>query len=310
MLPAAVSAYVISGTDRTQASRLTSDEPDPMLVAQAGPELARVMTLVSQAKDLSLFGERVDAYSNEDGYTQYHIVRRPDAAQFVNDLRVAINSIPPRAAAAQGAVRIGILPTPGLTGTNYLRLGQVVALPPGVQLTPEQREQVRAVTERSMLLVAEGDHVVAINGRDPIARYHAMAQGPHLNATVPANAVLAGRITGPSFLPLFFGAKLPGMPEAHASEPLEFALTVERRGEGAHVVGQADSPIGTATELRQEWEMVQLYQAQMMQQMAAQQRAAQQGGAGMPGGGMARPRPQMAPQSLPEPPQLQLQAPQ
>ena len=202
------------------------------------------------------------------------------------------------------------LPTPGLTGTNYLRVGRNVHVPPGVQIP----DAVRAEIERSMLLVADGDHLVAIMSRDPIARYRAMAQGPRLAASVPANAVMAGRVTPPAFPPLFYGAPIPGLPPSTTAEGVDFSISVETRGEGAHAELHADAPINAGMEIRQTFSMIQELQARMMQQMMEQQQRAQQqqqmGGGGGGGGGGGRPRPQLDPGALPEPPHFQLQPPQ
>ena len=281
---------------------------DPAMAAQAGPELARVMASVDEVKNLAPLGERVDAYSVEDGYTMYHVIRRPDAVQFVNDMRVAINSIPARALPEGGSLRdvATSMPTPGLTGMNVLRVGRNIQIPPGVQVPPE----VRAVIERSMLLVAEPDRLIAVMGRDPVGRFRAMSQGPRLAASVPANAVMSGRITPPAFGPLFYGAQVPGVPESHTTDGLDFALLVERRGEGARIELRGDAPIGAALELRTVYAMIQQAQERMAQQMMQQQqqrmqmmRQQQQQQQQM----QRQPRPQLM---LPPPPRFQLQAPQ
>jgi hypothetical protein len=312
-LPAAVQAWVVSGFDRAAAGSLFgTPQLNPQIAAQAGPELARVMSTVEELKGLTPLGERIDGYSPEDGYTVYHVIRRPDAAQFVNDLRVAVNSIPNRAVPGGGTLRdlATAMPTPGLTGTNVLRIGRNVRIPPGLQLTPEQRAAINAVVERSMLLVAESDRLVVILGRDPIARYRAMGQGPRLNATIPANAVMAGRITPPAVEPFFYGARIPELPPTTTAEGIDFALSVERRGEGVRAELRADAPIAAAMEVRNRFDMIQQYQLQVMQQMLRAQQAAQQGGATPRApGGAPRPRPQPE-LELPEPPRLQLQPPQ
>ncbi len=313
MLPAAVSSWIVSGFDRARlVQAFGAPALDPSVAAQAGPELARVMTTVDELKNLLPLGERIDAYSNEDGQTMYHVIRRPDAAQFVNDLRVALNSIPPRPMPGGGTLRdiATSLPTPGLTGLNYLRVGRNVHIPPGVQVP----EAVRAEIERSMLLVADGDHLVAIMSRDPIARFRAMPQGARLSATVPANSVMAGRITPPAFPPLFYGAPIPGLPPTTTADGIDFSIVVETRGEGAHAELRADAPINAAMEVRTIYAMIQELQARMMQQMVEQQQRAmqqqQQGGGGGGGGGPVRQRPRLDPSMLPEPPRFQLQPPQ
>jgi hypothetical protein len=306
MLPAAVSSWIVGGFDRAQMTQVFGTPAiDPQVIAQAGPELAHVMSTIEGLKNLVPLGERIDAYSNEDGQTMYHVFRRADAAQFVNDLRVAMNSIPNRPLPGGGSLRdiATVMPTPGLTGTQYLRVGRNVHVPPGVQLP----DSVRAEIERSMLLVADGDHLIAIMSRDPIARYHAMSQGARLNATIPANAVMAGRITPPAFPPLFYGAPIPGLPPSTTTDGIDFAINVEQRGEGAHAELHADAPINAAMEIRTIYAMIQELQARMMQQMMEQQQRAmqqqQQGG----GAGGGRGRPQL---QLPVPPRFQLQAPQ
>lgn len=312
-LPATVQAWIVGGFDRAQVlSVVGPSRLDPAIAMQAGPELARVMSAIEEIKSLTPLGERIDAWSPEDGYTMYHIVRRPDAAQFVNDLRVAINSIPNRPLPEGGTLRdlATVLPTPGLTGTHVLRVGRNVRVPPGVQLPPE----VRAMVERSMLLVADGDSLIAVMGRDPIARYRAMSQGPRLTATIPANAVLAGRITPPSFAPMFYGSNIPGLAESRTTDGIDFSLLVERRGDGARLELRADAPIGAAMEIRTIHAMIQELQARMLEQMmqqAQQGRASgTQGGARPPSGTRPRYQPPLDPSMLPEPPRLQLQPPQ
>ena len=81
MLPAAVSSWIIGGFDRARLQQaFGSPTLDPQVAAQAGPELARVMQTVDELKNLLPLGERIDAYSNEDGQTMYHVIRRADAA--------------------------------------------------------------------------------------------------------------------------------------------------------------------------------------------------------------------------------------
>ncbi len=310
-LPATVQAWVVGGFDHGEMVRATGETGvDPSIRAQAGPELARVMSMIESIKNITPLGERVDAYSNADGYTMFHVIHRANAAQFVSDLRIAMQSIPSRPLPDGGNLRdlAVVMPTPGLTGLHYLRVGRNVNVPPGVQLPPE----VRAAVERSMLLVGEGDRLIAVMGRDPIAQYRAMSQGPRLNATVPANAVFAGHITPPSFSPLFYGSTVPGLQVTETIEGIDFSLTVERRGEGAHAELRADSPIPAGLEIRGLYAAIQELQQRMLQQMAEQQRAAQQGGGPRPGprpGGGGQ-RPQLDPSLLPEPPHFQLQPPQ
>jgi hypothetical protein len=311
-LPAGVVSWIVGGFDRARiVEGFGAPTLDPSVAAQAGPELARVMQTVDELKNILPLGERIDAYSPEDGFTTYHIIRRADAVQFVNDFRVALNSIPNRALPGGGTLRdmATVMPTPGLTGTNVLRIGRNVRVPPGTQLPPA----LRAELERSMLIVAEADRLIAISSRDPIARYRAMSQGPRLAATIPANAVMAGRVTPPAFPPLFYGSNIPGLPPSTTTDGLDFALTVARRGEGAHAELHMDAPINAAMELRGTFSAIQELQARMMQQMIEQQRQMQQqmqqqqqGG----GGGGGRPRPQLDPGALPEPPRFQLQPPQ
>lgn len=308
-LPDRVRSWVVGGFERATIERaLGGAQTDPNVAMQTGPELARVLTAVESLKGLLPLGERVEAYSEEDGYTMYHVIRRPDAAQFVNDLRVAINSIPNTRTPDGRSLRdaFAVMPTPGLTGEQYLRVGQRVTIPPGVQVPPEVREAL----ERSMLVVAEGDRVIAVMARDPVARYRAMSEGARLGATVPQGAVLAGHVTAGGFTPIFYGGRIPQLGPAHTTEPLEFSLSVERRGEGAHVALQADAPIATALEIRTIYAMIQALREQMMRAAIEQQRAAQQGH-GTPGG-MPRPRPQtprLDPSMLPPPPNVQLQPP-
>ncbi len=315
LLPAGVVSWIAGGFDRARIVQgFGAPTLDPQVAAQAGPELARVMQTVDELKNILPLGERIDAYSPEDGYTTYHIIRRADAAQFVSDLRVALNSIPSRALPGGGTLRdvATALPTPGLTGPNYLRIGRNVHIPPGANVPPA----VRAEIERSMLVVAESDRLVAISSRDPIARYRAMSEGARLNGAIPEHAVMAGRITPPGFPPLFFGGPIPQLPVSTTAEGVDFALTVETRGEGAHAELRADGPINAAMELRGTYGAIQELQARMMQQMMEQQRQMQQqqqqmqqqgGGGGGGGGGAMRPR--IDPSQLPEPPRFQLQAP-
>jgi hypothetical protein len=316
LLPATVQGYIVGGFDRAQATTALGGEaqPDPRVSVQAGPEVARVLTMVDMLRGMTPLGERIDAYSNEDGYTLYHVIRRSDGQRVLNDLRAAINSLPNRPLPQGGNLRdiATVMPTPGLTGEQYLRVGRNVYVPPGHQLTPDERAEI----ERSMLVVAESDRLIVITAHDPIARYHGLGQGERLHGTIPANSVMAGHVIPPAFIPLFYGATIPALPQSHTTDAIDFAVHVERRGEGAHAELRADSPIGAAIEIRTLYAMVQELQAQMMQRMAqaaqqAQQQA-QQGGGG--GGGMspggARPRPRLDPSMLPPPPNVQLPAPQ
>ena len=307
MLPASVTAWSFSGFDRTHVlEAFGQPHPDPSMIAQVGQELALVLGRLDEAKNVFPPGERVDGFALEGSdVTMYRVIRRADAVQFVNDLRVAINSVPARAVPGGGSLRdlATVLPTPGLTGTNILRVGRNVHIPPGMQVA----EEVRADVERSMLLVAEGDRLVVITSRDPIARYRAMSQGPRLAASSAATAVMSGRVTPPAFVPMAFGAPIPGLPPTSTAEGIDFAVTVEPRGEGARVEVRADAPIAVATEVRMRFAMVQQVQAAMIQQLAQQQRAMQQGGAA--GAARSRPRPAIDPGMLPEPPDLRLQPP-
>jgi hypothetical protein len=152
--------------------------------------------------------------------------------------------------------------------------------------------------------------VITVAARDPVARYRALTSGAHLSATIPANAVLAGRLTAEAFAPLFYGSAIPGLPAPHTTEPLEFALSVERSGEGARAEFHADAPIATATEIRAYYSMIQEMQQRMMQQMMEQQRQMQQRQqGGMMGGPRPGPREAAPLPELPEPPRLQLQPP-
>jgi hypothetical protein len=193
-----------------------------------------------------------------------------------------------------------VLPTPGLANVNALRIGQNVRIPPGVQVPPE----VRAQLNRSLLVVADGDRVIAIAGDDPVARYRAMSDGARFHVDVPANAVLSGRITSATFLPMFFGAAVPGLRQPTSNEPIDFSLTVVPHGEGAHAELHADAPIIAVSEIRGAMAEVQeAQQQQMREMMEAQQRMQQQQQ-------QMNARPRINPGALPEPPRFQLQPPQ
>jgi hypothetical protein len=307
-LPANVQAWIVSGFDEAQVTAAVGPRaPDVMVAAQAGPEFARVKMLLEQVTNVTPPGTRVDAFTPDEGHTMLRVIRRADAERFVDDFRVAVQSVPARPIGPGQTLRdmAVSMPTPGITG-HVLRLGQNLRVPPGARLTPEQRDEL----QRSLLLVGEGDKLVVVQGRDPIARYRAwQAQGAaRLTATATADAVMSGRINMHAFAPFFYGQSVGGLPP---DEPggMDFSVVVRRQGEGATLTLQADAPIGVATGLRQLYAVIEDQRMRaMQQQMEAMRRAQQQQQqmqqmqrGGPPSGG-----PAIDPNNLPEPPQIQL----
>ncbi len=311
-LPASTQAWILSGFDRDKiTSALGAAVPDIMVQAQAGPEFARVKGLLDELSSVMPPASRVDAYTPDEGHTMVRIIRRADAERFVDDFRVAVQSLPARQISPFATLRdmAMVMPTPGITG-HVLRIGQNIRIPAGTRVSPEERAQIAEQVSRSLLIVAVGDRITVVQGREPVARYRALLAGTHLAGTVPANAVLAGRMTLGSFAPMFYGQAMPGIPAD--TEGLDFSFSVVRRGEGATLTLRADGPIGVATGLRQLYASIEAQRAQQMQQMQQQmqqqqqqqQQMRQQGGPGGPGG--APRRPMLDPSSLPEPPAIQL----
>jgi hypothetical protein len=308
-LPASAQAWMISGFDADKiTSALGAPTPDVMTLAQAGPEFARVKMLLDQITNVMPPAQRVDAYTPEEGHTMVRIVQRADAERFVDDFRVAVQSVPARPIGPGQTLRdmAVSMPTPGLTG-HVLRLGQNLRIPPGTQLTQEQRDQLN----RSILLVGQGDRLTIVQGRDPLARYRAWsaANAEHLSATVPANAVMAGRISMASFAPFFYGQAVGGIP-AGETQGLDFSIAVARRGEGATVTLRADGPIAVATGLRNLYAAIEQQRMMMaQQQMEAMQRAQQQQQQQLRQLRQMQQnaqRQQLDPNNLPEPPAIQL----
>jgi hypothetical protein len=305
-LPSNAQAWIVSGFDEAQVTAAVGPRaPDAMIAAQAGPEFARVKMLLEQVTNVTPPATRVDAFTPEEGHTMLRVIRRPDAERFVDDFRVAVQSIPSRPIAPGQTLRdmAVSMPTPGITG-HVLRLGQNLRVPPGTRLTPEQRDDL----QRSLLIVGQGDRLIVAQGRDPVARYRAwQAEGAaRLAASVAADAVMAGRINMQSFAPFFYGQSVGGLPPGETAG-LDFSVVVRRQGEGATLTLQADAPIGVATGLRQLYAMIEQQRMMaMQQQMEAMRRAQQQQQqmqrAAPPSGG----GPSLDPNNLPEPPQIQL----
>ncbi len=308
-LPASTQAWMVSGFDEAKVtSALGAPSPDIMILAQAGPEFARVKMLLEQMTNVTPPGQRVDAYTPDDGHTMLRVIQRADAERFVDDFRVAVQSVPARTIGPGQTLRdmAVVMPTAGITG-HVLRIGQNVRIPPGAQVTAEQRDQLN----RSILLVGTGDRLTIVQGRDPVARYRAwMAEGsPRLSATVAANAVMSGRISMASFAPFFYGQSVGGLPAGEA-QGLDFSVAVARQGEGGTITLRADGPIAVATGLRQLYAAIeQQRMAMAQQQMEAMQRAQQQQMQQMrqmQQMQQSSQRQQLDPNNLPEPPQIQL----
>lgn len=311
-LPSATQAWIVSGFDRDKiTSAMGASSPDVMVAAQAGPEFARVKMLLDEVTNVSPPGSRVDAYSPDGGHTMIRVVQRADAERFVDDFRVAVQSIPSRQIAPGQTLRdmAVVMPTTGITG-HTLRIGQNLRPPPGARLTEEQRDQLN----RSILLVAVGEQLTIVQGRDPVAQYRAWQSGTErLSATIPPQSVMSGRITMASFGPFFYGQPVGGLPEG-VSEGLDFSVQVERRGEGATVSLRADAPLAVATGLRQLYAAIEAQRAQaMQQQMQAMQQQQQQQQAQMQAMQQAQRGAQRAPinpANLPEPEPIRLRPPQ
>lgn len=311
-LPSNAQAWILSGFDRDKVtSALGASTPDIMVQAQAGPEFARVKQLLDELSSLTPPASRVDGYTPDEGHTMVRIIQRADAERFVDDFRVAVQSLPARQISPFATLRdmAMVMPTPGVTG-HVVRIGQNIRIPAGMRVSPEERAQITEQTSRSLLLVAQGDRITVVQGRDPVARYRALSTGAHLTATVPANAVIAGRMTMGAFAPMFYGQAMPGIPAD--TEALEFSLVVQRQGEGATLTLRADGPIGVSNGLRQLYASIEAQRAQQMQQMQQQmqqqqqqQQQMQQQMRQMQQGGGGR-RPMLDPSALPEPPAIQL----
>lgn len=308
-LPASAQAWIISGFDADKVtSALGAPTPDVMTLAQAGPEFARVKMLLDQVTNVMPPALRVDAYTPDEGHTMLRIIQRADAERFVDDFRVAVQSIPARPIGPGQTLRdLAVsMPTPGLTG-HVLRIGQNLRIPPGTQITQEQREQLN----RSILLVGQGDRLIVVQGRDPLARYRAWteATAAHLNATVPANAVMAGRISMASFAPFFYGQAVGGIAPGD-TEALDFSIAVTRQGEGATITLRADGPIAVAIGLRNLYAAIEQQRLMLaQQQLEAMQRAQQQQQQQMQQLRQMQQqirRQQLDPNNLPEPPAIQL----
>jgi hypothetical protein len=308
-LPATTQAWMVSGFDPAKiSSALGAPSMDIMVQAQAGPEFARVKMLLDQVTNVTPPGQRVDAYTPDDGHTMIRVIQRADAERFVDDFRIAVQSIPARMIAPGVTLRdqAVVMPTPGLTG-HVVRIGQNIRVPPGTRLTPEQRAQLN----RSLLLVGEGDRLTVVQAQDPIARYRAWtAQGAQrLSATVAANAVMSGRITMASFGPFFYGQAVGGVPEGER-QGLDFSIAVARQGEGATITLRAEGPIAVATGLRQLYAAIEQQRLlAMQQQMEAMQRAQQQQQQQMQQLRQMQQNAQrqaLDPNNLPEPPQITL----
>lgn len=309
-LPSVAQAWMVSGFDADKVtSALGAPSPDVMTQAQAGPEFARVKMLIEQLTSVTPPGQRVDAYTPDDGHTMIRVVQRADAERFVDDFRVAVNSVPARPIGPGQTLRdmAVLLPTPGLTG-KVLRIGQNIRIPPGAQVTAEQRAELT----RSMLLVAQGDRLTIVQARDPVARYRAWnAAGAQRlsNATVAANSVMSGRLTLQSFAPFFYGQAISELNGADTAG-IDFSLSVARQGEGATLTLRADGPTAIATrmlELRAQIEaQIQMQQRQQMEAMQRMQQQQQQQMRQMQQMQQQSQRQQMNPNNLPEPPQIQL----
>ncbi len=308
-LPSSAQAWMVAGFDSAKiTSALGAPSEDVMIRAQAGPEFARVKMLLDQVTNVTPPGQRVDAYTPDEGHTMIRVVQRADAERFVDDFRIAVQSIPSRPIGPGMNLRDQaiVMPTPGITG-HAVRIGQNVRIPPGARVTPEQREELN----RSLLLVGQGDRLTVVQARDPVARYRAWtAQGAqHLSATVPANSVMAGRISMASFGPFFYGQAITGLPEG-SNEGVDFSVSVARQGEGATLTLRADGPTAVATGLRRLYAVIEQQRLQaMQQQMEAMQRAQQQQQQQMQQLRQMQQnsqRQQLDPNNLPEPPSITL----
>ncbi|MBL8683310.1 MAG: hypothetical protein JNK05_29350 [Myxococcales bacterium] len=308
-LPSSTQAWMVSGFDPAKiATALGAPSEDIMIRAQVGPEFARVKMLIEQVTSVMPPGHRVDAYTPDEGHTMIRVIQRADAERFVDDFRVAVQSIPSRQIGPGVNLRdqAVVMPVTGITG-HVLRIGQNIRIPPGTQITPEQREELN----RSLLLVGQGDRLTVVQGRDPVARYRAWTAqaSQRLSATIPANSVMSGRINMASFGPFFYGQAIGGLPEGGA-EGVDFSLSVARQGEGATITLRADGPTVVATGLRRLYAFVEQQRAAaMQQQLEAMQRAQQQQQQQMQQLRQMQQnaqRQQLDPNNLPEPPSITL----
>ena len=300
-VPAAATAWFVSGFDaQTLSPLLSPPEADPRAAAALGPEFVRFQQGVTELGAFRRSGTRAMGYLPDEGGTRIEIMRIPDAAAAVAQVRNQALAVPrtPRPSGANPADYFSIMTTPATlpAGSMRIRLG-----PDPARLPPNVPAAVRRNLSRSVLLVPQGDVLTLIEAMDPVARWQGLADAPKITATVGERDTAVVHLTPTSLLSFLGVPADSGAPTS--DDPIHGTLTSRRVGDdGAHFDLVVDASIPAINAVRDLYMMIQQQQQQMMEQ--ARRAAAQQGGAGGPGAMVRRRGPvgpvPTSPDQLPE----------
>ena len=305
-LPAGANPYFAIGLDSSAlAPILGSNAPDPRVARALGPEFVRFQEGLQNLTELRRAGDRAIGFLNEEGGTQYQVLRVPDAAAAVTNLRNLATAVPrtPRPGGANPGDQFAVLPTPpGVpAGSLRLRLG-----PDPARLPPNAPPEARRMYQRSALFVPQNDRLYILEAQDPAARWAALEAGQKLNANVPEGHAAVAHLTPAALFAMIGVPPNAGIPAGN--DPVHATLRARRLGDdGGHFEAEIEAPTTSVTQLLALYMLIQQQQAMMQermrQAMVEQQRAAQQAAAARRQGGrpgMMLPVP-TSPDQLPEP---------
>lgn len=301
-IPATATAWFAAGFDaQSLAPLLAPVEADPRALRALGPEFVRFQQGVTELGSFRRSANRAMGFTAAEGGTRIEVMRIPDAAAAVAQVRTQAQAVPrsPRPSGENPSNYFALMPTPPSlpAGSLRVRLG-----PDPARLPPNVPAAAREALRRSVLLVPQGDVLTLIEAQDPAAQWSAIQDAPKLQATIGESDTAVVHLT-PTALLSFLGVPADsGAPTS--DDPIHGTLTTRRVGDdGAHFDLAVDAPIPAINAVRDLYMMIQQQQQQLMEQA---RRAAQQGGG--PGAGpqpvrrqVAVPRVPMSPDQLPEP---------
>lgn len=290
-VPAAATAWFAAGFDaQSLAPLLAPVETDPRALRALGPEFVRFQQGVTELGSFRRSANRAMGFTAADGGTRIEIMRLPEAAAAVAQVRTQALAVP-RSARSSGenpSNYFSLMSTPSTlpAGSLRVRLG-----PDPARLPPSIPAATRESLRRSVLLVPQGDVLTLIEALDPVAQWSSLQSAPKIQPTIGENDTAVVHLT-PTALLSFLG--IPANSGAPTSDdPIHGTLTTRRVGDdGAHFDLAVDASIPAINALRDLYMMIQQQQQQMMEQA---RRAAQQGG----GPGAPQPQPQQVRRRVP-----------